>query len=293
MAQLGRVARVLVHGTQQRPAERMVRRTVADDLTARMEKWLDEQGYPLEMRATRVLRASGVTASPSWYFTDPETGQQRESDILAEAREPIDDFTSVQVLATVECKSSNAKPWILLRDHVSLGRKGRIAHRFTAPSHEWYQELLDDPELQSAPLLGGYEPYGFALVRAFAGGNEDVAYGAMLATAKAALGVCAWLDDVAPLSRSATSFRLYSTVLPVILIDAPLYECWLDKDGEVLLRPTKRGTVIWGYQMNLDVAPRTIVTILTMEALADFGSDMEATAKRLAECMHRHSAKDL
>jgi len=57
--------------------------TAKDDLKTKVEKWLNEQGYPLEMRVASVLQQGGFRVVQSEYFSDPETGDSRELDIVA------------------------------------------------------------------------------------------------------------------------------------------------------------------------------------------------------------------
>ncbi|MFI9535436.1 hypothetical protein ACIG56_19580 [Nocardia fusca] len=242
-------------------------------LTAKVSKWLREQGYPLEMRTARELRARSVSATLGWYYTDVESQQQRETDIYAYARRhyPNDEYAIVQVSLAIECKSSKEKPWILFTDGPTrMTPSARRFQRFMAPDRNWLRPFLETSE--RLPLLDGYSPHGYTLVRAFAGDNQDVAFGAMLSAAKAAAGIQCW-HNTGPRGETFNSI-----ILPVLLVDAPLLQCELDDDGTERLTPIERGTIQWRYQLTPQAPPHTIITIATPAALPSLAEDLNTTA---------------
>ncbi|MFC9473070.1 hypothetical protein ACFTS5_12885 [Nocardia sp. NPDC056952] len=256
---------------------KMVYLTAMDEngqFTAKIAKWLREQGYPLEMRTARALAANDIDTTLGWYYADIETGQQRETDIYAYARRsyPDDEYAVVQISLAIECKSSKDKPWILFTDGPTrMSSTARRNQRFVSPDRKWIRTLqVESAEL---PLLDGYSPHGYALVRAFAGDNQDAAFGAMLSTAKAAAGIQRWHQQA---RRGEDTIN--SIVLPVLLVDAPLLQCELDSDGNERLTPIERGTIEWRYQLTPTDPPHTIITIATPDALPSLAEDLNATA---------------
>ena len=53
------------------------------ELLKRVEDWLRDQGYPLEMRTARVFRRRGWFLHHSRRYKDPTLGKEREIDVLA------------------------------------------------------------------------------------------------------------------------------------------------------------------------------------------------------------------
>ena len=55
-----------------------------ESLVDRVRKWLDGQGYPLEMLAARESRRYGAAdVQVGQFYTDPETDTPREVDVIA------------------------------------------------------------------------------------------------------------------------------------------------------------------------------------------------------------------
>lgn len=250
-----------------------------DQLTNRVAKWLREQGYPLEMRTAREFQAKGVSASPSWYYADVETGQQRETDVYARVRRgKYGEAGCVDVSLTIECKSPRDKPWVLFTGGATgMARTARRVQRFASPDRAWLREVasIDDLPL---PLLDGYEPHGYALARAF-GGNEDASFGAMMSAAKAAAGIRQW--HLRAGGGRAVSELMRSVVLPVLVVDAPLLRCELDEDGNERLSQIDRGTVLWKYQLTPKHTPTTIITVVTPAAVPALADDLRTKADSL------------
>lgn len=75
--------------------------------------WLEKQGYPLEMRVAAQLRAqTQFHIRQGWYYTDPESMQSREIDIVATADEVMG-YSTVQFL--IDCKAPQALDSVYLR----------------------------------------------------------------------------------------------------------------------------------------------------------------------------------
>jgi hypothetical protein len=111
--------------------------------------------------------------------------------------------------------------------------------------------------------------------------NEDAAYAALMSVAKAAVGITYWLDLVA---KAVPEANLYFTVvIPVLVLDAPLFSCRLNNEDEVSVTPINRCTLQWGHQINPQQSPNTIVEIVTKQSLPNFLHDMDAALARIAK----------
>src|SRR5262249_22948658 len=108
--------------------ERIIASTM-DDLHARVDEWLQNQGFPLEFRTARALSVEGrLRAVQGTYVRDPITYQLREVDVVASIHlEATDVICRVSVVA--ECKWSRKKPWILFTSpNAGLSREEGISY---------------------------------------------------------------------------------------------------------------------------------------------------------------------
>lgn len=84
-------------------------------LKDRVATWLSEHGYPLEMKDARTLKQDGFGVVQSEYFDDPETGEPRETDVVAYEQSVGSNRQTIFALIA-ECKSGRDKPWVLFTE---------------------------------------------------------------------------------------------------------------------------------------------------------------------------------
>ncbi|MGV9975369.1 hypothetical protein [Nocardia beijingensis] len=232
------------------------------------------------MRTAREFHSRGIFAALGHYYVDPDTGQQRETDIMVRLNQGSGD-TGVGVVLVIECKSARDKPWVLFSGDLSQrsSRSLYSALQFTCPKEAGARLRSGLKKDDPVPLLSGCEPFGHSLVRAY-GGNEDVAFGAMMSAAKAAVGVRNALDTFGMVEPSV--------VIPVVLIDAPLVQCTLDEAGQPALTPIDRGTVCWRYQMKSSSSMGgTDIIVVTSAALPKLVDDLITTGRSLEAALKR------
>lgn len=252
------------------------------ELLDKVAKWVRQQGYPLELRTARELESKKISATIGWYYTDPDSGQERESDVLALATRWATSDDCVAISLAIECKSARDKPWVLVAPN-SDGLRWASSpwYRLRAPQTSWLSgiEQVADGNLPT-PLLDMDRSCGYTLVRAFAGGNEDVAFSAMMSVAKAARSVHAEHEH----DQETGNFFApsYAVVVPVLLVDAPLFRCDLNSDRDVRLTPIDQGTVIFKHRV---VGPSTAplaIKVVTSEAFPSLVDDVNVTADSLS-----------
>lgn len=87
---------------------------VDPDLQTKVEDWLREQGYPLELRTARTLRRQGWHLHHSRRYKDPILGKEREIDLLAFYDDRgADPAPRIHGHFVIECKWTPKKPWVL------------------------------------------------------------------------------------------------------------------------------------------------------------------------------------
>ncbi len=184
-------------------------------------QWLDRTGFPLEMEAASAFRRAGFEVRQSFTYPDPQSEKGREIDVLA--TQP-DFMRVIEISFIVECKAS-PNPWVVLTSEDALRNYNRLfafaitsnaARRVLA--ERWQQGLGKILPHIERPSRGGY---GFR--QAFAKDN-DPAYSAAIAVMKASQGVA---KDREGMPKLAFAF-------PVIVVDAPLFECSLAENNSGL-----------------------------------------------------------
>ncbi|NEW53909.1 hypothetical protein GV792_28195 [Nocardia cyriacigeorgica] len=254
----------------------------ADGLIGGIAKWLESQGYPLEMRTAREFHSRNIFATLGHYYVDLETGQQRETDVMVRLNQGSGK-SGLGVVLVIECKSARDKPWVLFTGDPNRQTSSSLftSLQFTTPTEAISRMRRGLKPEDAVPLLSGYEPFGHSLVRAHENGREDVAFGAMMSAAKAAAGICRELD--------AFGMDEASVVIPVVLIDSPLVQCTLDDDGEPEISQINCGTVRWRYQVETPGSYRmgTDVIVVTPAALPKLVEDLVTTAQSLEMALSR------
>ncbi len=196
-------------------------------LRDKVQNWLETQGYPLEMRAASIFRTAGFQVVQSDTYVDPESGKVREIDLVCSHDDRVG-LASTKIV--VECKSGD-KPWIVFSSPHVLEKFNRyLAYAILSPSVQ--NALLKceyDHIRQKRSWVEKPNRTGYAVVQAFKQ-NEDEAYGILQALIKAARTQLRTQDQtmVEPEPR-------FDAIFPVLAIDSPLFECYLDRKGDIHL----------------------------------------------------------
>jgi hypothetical protein len=256
--------------------------TGKDDLKEKIKRWLDEQGYPLEMRIASTLQRRGLRVVQSEYFIDPESGEARELDIVAYLQQEISS-TLFRISLLIECKRSTDKPWLLFTsEEVKLADPARIAQRAAnSLGRHFLSEICRQKEVQDILLFALPKRPSYGVTQALTSG-KDVCYSAVTSVSKATLATVAELDEKKEKEKKGLGFRLYrenicSIVLPVIVVDGRLFEVFLDNDGELVVNETEEGTLLWRNPIVGN--PHTIVNIVSSSAFDRF-ADVALTSMK-------------
>ncbi|QIY73426.1 hypothetical protein HEP84_34080 [Streptomyces sp. RLB1-33] len=255
-----------------------------DPLAAKIKTWLSEQGYPLEMRVARVFKSHGISAVPSDYYFDQESGTHREIDLAGRIRLLSPEGGSRQISTylcpIVECKSSPGKPWILFGGGLQLVSTAKIAQRFVLKQATSYwsrfaRQLDQNPVARAElPLFDVEQDPSYSAVRSSLGkSREDVAYSAMTSVSKAAFGVAN--------KYNAPGNLALQIAVPVIVVDSPIYKCVLDGSGDPDLARVTSGTIVWRNRVPGSTLPHSIVRVYSEEALPELCQEILKTAETL------------
>ncbi|MBV8759302.1 MAG: hypothetical protein JO257_18590 [Deltaproteobacteria bacterium] len=254
-------------------------------LVGKIKDWLAQNGYPLEMRVTRMFRTAKCkkVVQSEFYETTNEKGEPiwREIDVAAQVARtikgshPLKPTEGVQFFCdfffTCECKNNARadRPWLVFTDiHAAptnfplmmglpmSGLAMQLMFRVTA-----------DREFDETTALEFFAPrrVGYGAVQpSFGGGtkpreNYDGAHQAITSVLSAAN---------AKTNVTSGLYKIVRIVLPVVVITAPLYECYLDEHGQIQLESREEMTMFWrNPQVGL---PDSIVFIVREPAMPAF-----------------------
>jgi hypothetical protein len=203
----------------------------------RLRKWLGQHGYPLEMRAARAFRDAGwgeqgfprTRPGASWevdqsVYYKAASDKWREIDVVASIRAAYPGTTpwrAFEFVVLLECKSSEAKPWVVFTTEYSAGPSlFRYASQAANSIGAAFLNSIDSPFSDEYELLTVQKRTGYALVRAFENDNQDIAYNTTLSIIDATTHWSQFSSN-----RHTARCRV---LWPLIVVSAPLFECYLD-----------------------------------------------------------------
>ncbi|SFH33268.1 hypothetical protein [Amycolatopsis regifaucium] len=204
--------------------------------------WLNKSGFPLEMRAAKVIRSAGPDVyGQSQYYTDPKTNELREVDIMASWASVIGDEHK-WIHLVVEYKGPDGV-WILFRhrdeDYVANGR--HIMFLRSAPSNFAQPDSgpIATAYTQSpvpALLQGEHNPC-YGITQKGDGRGKDHAYEATRQAASGAFGVLQNVTKTNDILRA-------QYCLPLVVTTCRLFVAELDENNDIKVTETDRDSVI-------------------------------------------------
>jgi len=241
------------------------------ELETKIRSWLDEQGYPLEMRVARAFRQAGFSVLQSDYYEDPKTKTQREIDVIASISKKIDKFR-IRIEFVIECKLSKSKPWIMFcSSNQRMAAPARIVQRVAS---ELGRSVLFDvcqrEDVQNLDLFEVISPAAYGVTQAFTNGH-DVTYTALAGVVAAASAKAEEGNHDGFILSPFTSM-----VFPIIVTEGKLFTALLQDDDSIALNEVKRGTLLWRNQIANDT--HTIVNLVSDTEIESFSNKMFAAS---------------
>lgn len=258
-----------------------------DDLNNKIIKWLNEQGYPLEMRIAASLQQKGFRVFQSDYFFDPESGDSREIDVVAFEQKRIDNVL-FRVTLLIECKLSTDKPWLLFTsENTHLANPARVAQRAAnSLGTRYLHEICNNDKVQKLSIFALPKRPAYGVTQALTQG-KDVCYSAVTSVSKAALSTVAELDE----SRRQQPENICSIILPVVVMEGQLFEVFLEGKSDIAVNSIESGTLLW--RNPIIGMPHTILNIVTATAFDQFADETLASIYSFFEISEKELSKSL
>ena len=202
-------------------------------LITETQKWLEDHGFPLEMRTAVEFQTAGFGVEQSRFYVDPDTEKNREIDVEA----VLSNFLGlVGVRFIVECKATK-KPWVLLSspDTVSgYGRHYAFAEMTNVAREVLVKHFGDFTRLaQKIPWINKEGLIGYSLRQAHS--EKDSGYEVASSVAQACRARI----------RAYEKSQRIEFIFPVIVTSAPLIQCSLAHDGQLQLEEVEQGEFLF------------------------------------------------
>lgn len=233
------------------------------ELSSKVLTWLDRSGFPLEMKAAAAFRDAGFEVRQSATYADPSAQKGREIDVLANDPDPLG---GTDLAAVVECKSSS-KPWVVLTAGDVMEGYNRLRTRAVYTDRAFVGLTRGPMEnLKVSCLLHAAGRCGYALRQAFSNGN-DPGYEAAMAVVSACKGI--FPPKVIP------GWEIIAAAVPIIVVNAPIFECELRVDGQLELTEVKQSDFLFSARIPDPVTCSIrIVHIEAISATANWAKEL-------------------
>lgn len=241
-------------------------------LTSKISDWLKTQGYPLEMETAKEFISQGFDTQQSVYYVDTESGDSRETDVVASQCVAADKVL-VRMSVVVECKKSGDKPYILFSTgHNPLPKATCVAQRASSRAGEkTLLALAKCPDIPKSPLFRIGDNSGYCTIQAFGNQNNDVAYKSLMSVSSAVRSMIL-ASDPHPNRRSGINRHDAHILFPVVVIDNSLWQCTLRADGQDIdVTEIGFGTLVWKNRRFR--SHYTLIHIVTRAHLKSFVGD--------------------
>lgn len=251
---------------------------MSEDLIPKIRKWLDEQGYPLEMKVARNFQGAGFSVSSSEYYIDPDEGKPREIDVIASMETTISGV-SFQLAFTVECKSSKKSPWVCFR----AGRKqqrdpsvGFLARHATIQGRVLLVEISSNPDITTERMFHLPNNYAYGVTNVLKK-SVDLPYQAIVGAQKASHSLIAHYDRI---QKHPNPVHTVCIAFPLVVVDTPIFNCELGDAGDIKLTKAGSQTILHtGFDTYYSV-----VEIVDASALEEF---IESKAELMSNFLRR------
>lgn len=232
--------------------------------------WIRNHGYPLELRVAEILRTNGVHATHHRVYQDLSTGKVREIDVMGYL-----DAKPVSLHLILECKHSHNKPWLLFCTSApTLTAQGYpVSVPSTPAASKIVRKLATRPAVQRMAMFAPKNLVGFRLAKAHTD-NQDAAFHAVQGITSACLAT----------ARDIGSDGHSVIFLPVIIVDAPLFQCHLPHaEAEIQISRVPRGVLLHTYEPG----EFALVHVVHVDELPAFIGELRKDADRLARLAAR------
>ncbi len=286
-----------------------------------VEAWIGRTGYPLELRAAKILSDAGFDeVDVCQYFDDPRhENQPSEVDVVASVVVPVEvppqgvramppgaaapgvdpspsaaippSRLEFRVTIVAECKYARARPWVVLCAERKTSAES-LLKAWPSNADGWkaissLAGLRENPvwTVRLFPLQVGHR------IAEYQGDDQGAVRDAVVDNRRPERGNAPYYAVSNAITAAEARAKAARTgdrtvprpeiVVPVVVVDGDLYEYSLTKGNKLRLRQVKRSTLIWSKWGG--TRPDTIVPILTVQAVKSATKDIVQPLRILIE----------
>jgi len=210
------------------------------DLNKKIKDWLDEQGYPLEMRVASSFQKKGFRVIQSEYFEDHESGKMREVDVVAHLQHEYDDIL-VQLQLVIETKQSK-HPWVLFcSESIKLSDPARVAQRSSCSKGKLFlRSIAKKKAIFNLPIFAIPICPAYALTQAFTQ-RTDASYSALVSVSKACAAKAKEMTEYI----KATGQKIIEINFPLLVLSGGLHNAKLKKNSDIDVEAVDSSVLVW------------------------------------------------
>lgn len=246
----------------------------------KLYQWLEDSGRALELRAARSLVGTPGCrlALPAYQYEDGVTKKQREGDVMALFGGPnLSRTLTTSFRLAVECKAGSDKPWIAFYDQRRSTHPAKLNDWWLPCGKDWTEDLR-------VKVVGAFEWENGLLTDRLAShtvsalGKESI--NSAQDAAMQAMSFARALADKGTLTHAGdNASTVLGGVMPVVVTQAPLFECELGHNSQPTLTPVERFDV----SVQFGKSPRRRVYVVSEEGLAKFAGSLGRALDRVTD----------
>jgi hypothetical protein len=254
-----------------------------NDITKKITKWIQDQGYPLEMEVASIFQSHGFTVGLSDKYEDPDSKESREIDVTAIKWSDLEKDTALQVSWSIECKLARDKPWVIFfassqPEHffpiASLCSPSFRPKLIDVYKQEKYVKRLKDSEIINPRYVG------HGVTQAFTSG-QDIPYKATMSSMKAAIDRVRQFEEISKIKTVKGPSKFWVISFPTVVIDGKLFSCILGEEKKPIVIEIGYGVLYW--KSTVSNHSTTYVYILTKRYLEYYVKQAIESANLLCE----------
>ena len=267
------------------------------DLKTKIAEDIQKSGFGSEMKALKILRAAGWTATGLAYYTDLESNSTRETDIKAhlciydETKDDKDSsFTSFFGLS-IEVKKTE-KPWVVFKEQPTYSFEVLEGHRSLYFVDGLNPKLPNGipGTIQKSGLAKEIGWFGNGLHESFKSPDQSSRwYSAFVSVCKAseeALKENSWTVDKVKHSDQ-TPYLWFNK--PLIVIDGNLFSATLDEKTELVITEEEMCSVKFVFKNEHYTRGEYFVDLVTLSALNKYLEFCSKRNAQFAAALKRHT----
>lgn len=252
-----------------------------------VERWLSEEGYPLEMKVASKFTQHGFGMRQALYLEDPIEGKQREIDLLT-WRE-VENGWPLKISCIIECKVSPSPVVIFKYPQQNNGEyvehSPEINDRLTNREGQTFlKEAKNKYSFDQFALFKSLGKTGYSMItspintskKKGKSTGKELGYQSLMQVTNATASYCKNIDNhsrVVKRDKYGDSYYQAEWVIPLIVFSGLLLEAYILNDGNIELNKVNKSLITW----NSPVIGNIWIRVYSEDFLDEFIGHIDST----------------